>query len=581
MVLRTGSFFKNLKAARGRLSSFSSGIGSLGGKLKGFISPLGAATAGLAGLAGIGGSLAMGVKLAAEMETAQIGFTTMLGSAEKAKAFLADLSKFAASTPFQLTDLRQSAQGLLAYGFSADEAMGLIKTLGDVSAGSGAQLSELVRITGAIKSGGGFVSLGDLNQYASRSIPIFSILSEQLGVTAAQIKKMASTGKLSYEHIATAMGTLTQEGGLFHGSMIKQSQSLSGLFSTLKDNVSFVLMELGQLLISEFNFKDLLGNVTEFAQNSLAKIQEWSPAIKASFGVVKAIIFSLGEQIKTIWDAVSAYWGPIISQFLPDFTSGFSSWQDFIVSALVAVEYGLKNWRTVAERSFLSTYLAVVRFAENFKHFFTAVLPTVIKNYVRFQIDNFKGLIKNIGEVIKYIKSLGKHKIQFTPPDFSILLEGIPARERTALEQTIQDQIGAIDANMGAGFSDFLQQRKKELGLLKKPAEEAAEAIEPAKQLDLWGAITGKVKAYAGMAAGLAKAGFEGVSKFKPEAHETKFASAALKGTAEARTAILKHQFGKSEKDEVAVNTKAIAKGVDAMLSWWKNKGVEEQLQPV
>jgi len=581
MVLRTGSFFKNLKAARGRLSSFSSGIGSLGGKLKGFISPLGAATAGLAGLAGIGGSLAMGVKLAAEMETAQIGFTTMLGSAEKAKAFLSDLSKFAASTPFQLGDLRQSAQGLLAYGFSADEAMGLIKTLGDVSAGSGAQLSELVRITGAIKSGGGFVSLGDLNQYASRSIPIFDILAKQLGVTAAQIKKMASTGKLSYEHIATAMGTLTQEGGLFHGSMIKQSQSLSGLFSTLKDNVSFVLMELGQLLISEFNFKDLLGNVTEFAQNSLAKIQEWSPAIKASFGVVKAIIFSLGEQIKTIWDAVSAYWGPIISQFLPDFTSGFSSWQDFIVSALVAVEYGLKNWRTVAERSFLSTYLAVVRFAENFKHFFTAVLPQVIKNYVKFQIDNFKGLIKNIGEVIKYIKSLGKHKIQFTPPDFSTLLEGIPARERTALEATIQDQIGAIDANMGSGFSDFLQQRKKELGLLKKPAEEATKAIEPAKQLDLWGAITGKVKAYAGMAAGLAKAGFEGVSKFKPENTETKFASAALKGTAEARTAILKHQFGKSEKDEVAQNTKAIAKGVQDMLAWWRDKGIQEQLQPV
>jgi len=581
MVLRTGSFFKNLKAARGKLGSFSSGIGSLGGKLKSFITPLGAATAGLAGLAGIGGSLAMGVKLAAEMETASIAFEMLLKDGDKAKAFLSDLSKFAASTPFQLPELREGAQKLLAFGFSADEVMQQIKVLGDVAAATGKPIGEYIGIVGRAKAGGGFIQTSDINMLADRGVPVYDLLAKQLGVTAIEIKKMASTSKLSLADVQTALQTVTSEGNIFHGAMAKQSTSLSGLFSTLKDNVSFVLMELGQLLISEFNFKDILGNVTEFAQNSLAKIQEWSPAIKASFGVVKAIIFSLGEQIKVIWDAVSAYWGPIISKFLPDFTSGFSSWQDFIVSALVAVEYGLKNWRTLAQRSFLSVYLSVIKFAENFKHFFTAVLPQVIVNYVKFQIANFKGLIKNIGEVIKYIKSLGKHKIQFTPPDFSILLEGIPARERTALEQTIQDQIGAIDANMGSGFSDFLQQRKKELGLLKKPAEEATAAIEPAKQLDLWGAITGKVKAYAGIAAGLAKAGFEGVSKFKPEQHETKFASAALRGTAEARTAILKHQFGKSEKDEVAVNTKAIAKGVDAMLSWWKNKGIEEQLQPV
>src|SRR4051812_8666429 len=43
----------------------------------------------------------LGVKTAASMETAKIGFTTMLGSGQKADDFLRKLSAFAATTPFE------------------------------------------------------------------------------------------------------------------------------------------------------------------------------------------------------------------------------------------------------------------------------------------------------------------------------------------------------------------------------------------------------------------------------------------------------------------------------------------------
>jgi len=40
----------------------------------------------------------------AQMEQARIGFTTMLGSTERAEAFLSDMADFAARTPFEFPE---------------------------------------------------------------------------------------------------------------------------------------------------------------------------------------------------------------------------------------------------------------------------------------------------------------------------------------------------------------------------------------------------------------------------------------------------------------------------------------------
>src|SRR5688572_8251688 len=56
-----------------------------------------------------GGLIGMGVKVAADAQTAAVGFETMLGSGEKAAAFMKDLQAFAAKTPFEFPELRDAA----------------------------------------------------------------------------------------------------------------------------------------------------------------------------------------------------------------------------------------------------------------------------------------------------------------------------------------------------------------------------------------------------------------------------------------------------------------------------------------
>ena len=68
------------------------------------------------GLAAVG---AASVKSAAELQSVTTAFTNMLGSAEKASAFVGDLQNFAAKTPFEFNQVSKAAQKFLAFGFTA------------------------------------------------------------------------------------------------------------------------------------------------------------------------------------------------------------------------------------------------------------------------------------------------------------------------------------------------------------------------------------------------------------------------------------------------------------------------------
>ena len=76
----------------------------------------------------------------AQMEQAQIGFSTMLGSAQRAKRFLDDVAAFAAKTPFEFPDLLDASKRMLAYGFAAEDVLPTMEAVGNATAvGLGSQ----------------------------------------------------------------------------------------------------------------------------------------------------------------------------------------------------------------------------------------------------------------------------------------------------------------------------------------------------------------------------------------------------------------------------------------------------------
>lgn len=223
-------------------SKVSSGVrrfgSALGNIVKGGVVALGALSVAAA---------ATGLKTAASMEQAKIGFTTMLGSAKAAKVFLADLSKFAAKTPFEFPELQTAASSLVSAGIEADKVIPIMTTLGDVTAGMGTGSEGIKRATVALQqmNAAGKITGEDLNQLRDAGIPVYDLLSKALGKTKAEVVSLAQKGKLGGDALAKMMKALETGKGLerFNGLMKKQSKSLSGTWSTLKDTINMGLAD--------------------------------------------------------------------------------------------------------------------------------------------------------------------------------------------------------------------------------------------------------------------------------------------------------------------------------------------------
>lgn len=211
------------------------------------------------------------LKAAADMETQTVAFTTMLGSADKAQALIKQVSQFAASTPFQLTELIDASKKLVAFGVNSENVTNTLRKLGDVSAGLSIPIGELSEIYGkAMVQGNIFAE--DLNQLAGRGIPIFSELAKVMGVNASEIKKLGSEGKITFNELEQVFTNLTAEGGQFGGLMEAQSATLAGKWSNFNDKLDRTAILLGQKLApAAGEFLDLLNVLFETDEEAFTR----------------------------------------------------------------------------------------------------------------------------------------------------------------------------------------------------------------------------------------------------------------------------------------------------------------------
>ncbi len=209
------------------------------------------------------GIAAAAVKSAADLELQQAAFETMLGSAEKAKTLLQDLTDLAAKTPFQLPDLAEGTKTLLAFGIELDDVLPTLQMLGDISLGDSERLKQLALVFGQITSAGRLMGQ-DLLQLINVGFNPLQAISEKTGETMADLKDRMSQGAISAEEVTEAFRSATSEGGLFFGGMERASQTLAGVLSTLKDNVGILARSFANLLLPAL--KNIVTQATELIQ---------------------------------------------------------------------------------------------------------------------------------------------------------------------------------------------------------------------------------------------------------------------------------------------------------------------------
>jgi len=235
----------------GQEASATSGkFDKVSGAMAGFATKGGIALGALAVGAGV-----LGVTTASKMEQAQVAFTNMLGSGQKASSFLKELQAFANSTPFEFPDLVRSSQQLLSMGFKAQDIIPTLTAVGDAVAAMGGSADNIAMVTRAFgqMQAKGKVAGDELLQLTEQGIPAIRILADGYGVSTSQMSAMVTKGQVLSEKALPMLvaglekGTKSVKG--FGGMMEVQSKTAQGRWSTLVDTVQ---MGLGNLAIKAF-----------------------------------------------------------------------------------------------------------------------------------------------------------------------------------------------------------------------------------------------------------------------------------------------------------------------------------------
>jgi tape measure domain-containing protein len=188
-----------------------------------------------------GAAVDMGVSMlkpGMQMEGLQIGFTSLFKSASKAKSFLAELANFAAATPFEMPEVAEAAQKLLAMETPAKDIIPILTDIGDAMAGLGrsaADVSDVVTVFGQMRMEGK-VTADNMNQLTDRGINAWGFLAKAMGKTIPEVRKLSEQGLIPADMAIQAIRKSMHD--VFGGGMAAKSKSLKGIWSTIKDNVN-------------------------------------------------------------------------------------------------------------------------------------------------------------------------------------------------------------------------------------------------------------------------------------------------------------------------------------------------------
>lgn len=229
----------------------------------------------------ITGAIRAGVQWNANLETVQTGFETLLGSQEAAAKRVKELIDFTAKTPFaqaEVLEANRLLQALTGGALATEEGMRLV---GDASSAAGRSLQETSMWVGRLYAG--LQSGTPVGEATMRLLEMGLISGEQ----SRKLQELAKSARSGGE----AMAVLKETFGASTGAMQKQSETLDGMMSTLKDTLAGLAGEAGRpvfeaLKVSMRELLVLLGamdsGVESFAKGLTERISASVSSLKSA-----------------------------------------------------------------------------------------------------------------------------------------------------------------------------------------------------------------------------------------------------------------------------------------------------------
>ena len=425
----------------------------------------------------IGAGVGAMVRLGAQAESVNVAFTTLVGSERKAAEMLRQINDFAAHSPFGKMDLTKSAQTMLNFGVETGKVLPLLRQLGDISGGDKDKMSALSLVMGQVSSTG-YLMGQDLLQFINAGFNPIQELSQMTGIAVDKLKDKMSRGEITFRNVEQAIAHATGAGGKFNGMMERQSQTLSGKWSTLMDTVQQGAIDLSHSVNTPI--AEVVEKITAAIPKVFAVFQAVFSAISAGIGFVvrfRTAFMILGGAVLAVWAVFRTYTMALaayqaITTLVTAATKIWTAAQWLLNVAMTANPIGLIVVGVAA-------LIAIVAYCWTKFAGFRAFLITMwdvwrkfgdlIKTYV---VDRIKELIRGVGLLSKAFSKLFSGDFKGAAADFAAGVKNVSGVNSAV--SLVKNTAATVRSIGGTFQKNLATERAKDKQKEKKKGERSA-----------------------------------------------------------------------------------------------------------
>jgi hypothetical protein len=189
-------------------------------------------------------------RISGEFEIQRKTLQAMIGEFEGSQLY-SQIKELSVVSPFQFKDLASYTKQLAAFSVPYNELYDTTKSLADISAGLGVDMSRIVLAFGQIRSSQ-VLKGTELRQLTEAGVHILEELANKFtqlegrAVSVGEVFGKISQKLVPFEMVNDILKDMTSEGGKFYNMQEIQADTLAGKISNLTDAYQIMLSELGE-----------------------------------------------------------------------------------------------------------------------------------------------------------------------------------------------------------------------------------------------------------------------------------------------------------------------------------------------
>lgn len=283
----TGPINERLKRTEERMAQFRQKTDRIASAMTGFgVAAVGTGTA-------ILGAFGVAVKSAADMESLMVALNTAFqGNEAAANSAFNVIREFSAKTPYQLNEVMTGFIKLKNMGL--DPSMAALESYGNTASSMGKSLNQMIEAVADAATG----EFERLKEFGIRA----KTQGDQVTFTFRGVETTVAKNAEQIERYLMKIGQTD-----FAGGMEKQSQTLNGRLSTLRDNLDMTAATIGKIFLPAVS--DMVAGITPFLErlSQLAGEYPIVPKIAAGFGLASLALGGFALAAAGILKAVAVF----------------------------------------------------------------------------------------------------------------------------------------------------------------------------------------------------------------------------------------------------------------------------------